>query len=83
MRMSIVAFAVLGASAATAAAQNAQPDMSPAAHAGAVKEAVCSDACLAELQLTARAGGVPGADTLAIFTLETASETEQKRERAR
>jgi len=83
MRMSIVAFAVLGASAATAAAQDAQPDMAPAAHAGAIQEAVCADACLAELQLTARAGGVPGADTPAIFSLETAHESEQKRERAR
>jgi predicted porin len=83
MRMSIIALAVLGASAATAAAQTAQPDRSVAAHAAAIQEAVCTDACLAELQLTARTGGVPGAETPAIFSLETATENEQKRERAR
>ena len=86
MRMSIVALAVLGASAASAAAQNAQNDtVAPgvATGAGAFKEAVCAEACLAELHLAARGGQVPAADAPAIFTLESASETERKLERER
>ena len=69
MRMSIVACAVLGGSAACAAAQN---HAAPAGSAGAtaVKEYVCTDKC--------RDGARPSAgaaqDAPALFTVETVSE---------
>lgn len=81
MRMSIVALAVLGASAASAAAQDAHSDK--AAGAGTIQEAVCAEACLAELQLAASAGSVPGAEGNTIFTLETVDESQQRRQRER
>ena len=72
MRMSIVACAVLGGSAACAAAQN---HAAPAGSAGAtaVKEYVCTDKC--------RDGARPSAgaaqDAPALFTVETVSERDQ------
>lgn len=70
MRMSIVALAVLGGSAACASAQN-DPAPSQVAGAGAIQEAVCGPDCLAELQLAARAETVPAESS--IFTRETES----------
>ena len=60
MRMSIVALAVLGGSAACASAQN-EPvrPYAEGAGAGAIQEAVCGPDCLGELQLAARAETVP------------------------
>jgi predicted porin len=81
--MSIVALAVLGASAASATAQDAPHESAPARGAATVQEAVCAEACLAELQLAARSEQVPAADPRVIFTLETATETERKLERER
>jgi len=81
MRMSIVALAVLAASTATAAAQDAQKDTSPASGAGAIQEAVCADACQAELHLAARAVAPPSGDVPAIFSLETVDERRLKRDR--
>ena len=83
MRKSIIALAVLGASAASATAQEAPNESAPGRGAAAVQETVCAEACLAELHLVARSGQVPAADPRAIFTLETASETERKLERER
>jgi len=70
MKMSIVAFAVLGGSAACVSAQTT----APAAGAGAstIQETVCSHACMAELQLAARADGVAAAAAPSIFTVEQA-----------
>lgn len=80
MRMSIVALAVLGGSAACASAQNepARPH-AEVAGAGAIQEAVCGADCLAELQLAARAETVPAESS--IFTLETESEIPRSSER--
>jgi len=83
MRNSIIALAVLGASAASATAQDAPNEPAPARGAAAVQEAVCAEACLAELHLAARSGQVPAADPRTIFTLETATEAERKLERER
>ena len=77
MRMSIVALAVLGGSAACASAQN-DPAPSQGAGAGAIQEAVCGSDCLALLQLAARAEGVPAAAS--IFTRESAADVELPRE---
>ncbi|WP_306393312.1 porin [Telluria beijingensis] len=79
MRMSIVALAVLGGSAACASAQN-EPTPSHGEGAAAIQEAVCGPDCLAELQLAARSEAVPAASS--IFTLETAAEIERQQERA-
>ncbi len=78
MKISLVACALLGASAACASAENATaPD--GGAVAGAVKEA-CTKGCPAP---SGEAGGkgAPGrgGDAPAIFTLETAHEAEQRR----
>ncbi|MDY0964267.1 MULTISPECIES: porin [Massilia] len=80
MRMSIVALAVLGGSAACASAQNepARPH-AEVAGAGAIQEAVCGADCLAELQLAARAETVPAESS--IFTRETESEIPLSSER--
>lgn len=88
MKMSIVACAVLGASAACASAQNADaPDGS--AGAGVVREAACTSGCTsppAEADGKAvpvksgleTAGNIPS-DAPAIFMLETAQEAEARR----
>ncbi len=80
MRMSIVALAVLGGSAACASAQNepARPH-AEVAGAGAIQEAVCGADCLAELQLAARAETVPAESS--IFTRESESEIPRSSER--
>lgn len=74
MRMSIVAVAVLGGSAACASAQNQPASIQEGAGAGAIQEAVCGPDCLAELQLVARSETVPVAPS--IFMRESASESE-------
>lgn len=80
MRMSIVALAVLGGSAACASAQN-EPAPVQGAGAGAIQEAVCGPDCLAELQLTARAEAAPSG--LSIFTHERAADLERAPTRER
>ncbi|MBQ5948249.1 porin [Massilia sp. ST3] len=74
MKMSIVACAVLGGSAACAAAQS---DAIPPGSAGAkaVKEYVCTDKCREGTRLDARAAQ----DAPAIFTVETADERKEAR----
>jgi len=74
MRMSIVAVAVLGGSAACASAQN---ESAPArvVDAAAIQEVVCAADCLVELQLAARTDTVPAASS--IFTVETVGELER------
>lgn len=79
MRMSIVALAVLGGSAACASAQN-EPAPARVADAGAIQEAVCGPDCLAELQLAARAEAVPAAS--AIFMVESVGDLEREAARA-
>lgn len=74
MRMSIVAVAVLGGSAACASAQNEPASLQGGAGAGAIREAVCGPDCLAELQLVARSEAVPAAPS--IFMRESALESE-------
>lgn len=80
MRMSIVALAVLGGSAACASAQNepARP-YAEGAGAGAIQEAVCGPDCLGELQLAARAETVPAESS--IFMLEPESAIARSSER--
>lgn len=80
MRMSIVALAVLGGSAACASAQNEPADFhAKAAGAGAIQEAVCGPDCLTELQLAARSEAVPAESS--IFMLETVTEIERAQAR--
>ncbi|MCC2956418.1 porin [Massilia sp. IC2-477] len=79
MKMSIVACAVLGASAACASAENAAaPDGSTVA--GVAKETVCAKGCAAP---SGGAGGSAASartgDAPAIFTVETVHEKEQRR----
>lgn len=81
MRMSIVAVAVLGGSAACASAQNVPAPFHGGAGAGAVQEAVCGPDCLAELQLAARSEAVPAASS--IFMLEPVWESEREIARER
>jgi predicted porin len=92
MKISIVACAVLGASAACASAENAAaPDGSRTA-AEAVREAGCAKGCAAPSgeaggkDASTRSASAQGAtasgrsgDAPAIFTLETAHEAEQRR----
>jgi len=76
MKMSIVALAVLGGGAACASAQ----DNAPAAagiNATTVQEAICAQACMAELQLAARADHLAGGDAPSIFTVERFSAAEE------
>lgn len=77
MRMSIVALAVLGGSAACASAQNELPTYQEGS-AGAVQETVCGPDCLTLLQLAARVDTVPAASS--IFMRETLPELERSRE---
>lgn len=79
MKMSIVALAVLGASAASASAQNESAPVR-AVDTGAIQETVCGPDCLVQLQLAARAEAVPAASTL--FTVETVDELERTAIRA-
>jgi len=74
MRMSIVALAVLGGSAACASAQD-EPAGARAADAGAIQEVVCGAECQSQLHLAARAETVPAATR--IFTVETVDELER------
>lgn len=88
MKMSIVACAVFGASAACASAQN---HVAPAAgaDAGVAREAGCTEGCTESSaradagRASAQAAGVPAAgrqgDAPAIFTLETAHEADLRR----
>ena len=76
MKMSIVALAVLGGSAAGASAQNDTASVTGAG-AAAFQEAICNHACMAELQLAARADGVPAGTAPAIFTVEPAIDLER------
>ena len=85
MKMSIVACAVLGASAACASAQNSAPAVG--AGAGAAREAGCASGCTESSAAAAvRNAAVPDAGTAqrpgdapAIFMLETAKEAEARR----
>lgn len=80
MRMSIVALAVLGGSAACASAQNVPASFhAEGAGAGAIQEAVCGPDCLTELQLAARSEAVPAESS--IFMLETLTEIERAQAR--
>lgn len=80
MRMSIIALAVFGGSAACASAQNEPvPPYGEGAAAGAIQETVCGPDCLAQLQLAARTEAVPAASS--IFTSEMLPEFERSRER--
>jgi len=74
MRMSIVALAVLGGSAACASAQN-ESAPARAVEAAAIQDAICAADCLVELQLAARTEAVPAASS--IFTVETVGELER------
>lgn len=73
MRKSIIALAVLGSCAASASAQDAGSNgmSARAADSGPIQEAVCGADCMAELQLAARAEGIPAADAPTIFTVES------------
>lgn len=76
MRMSIVALAVLGASAACASAQNEPASLhADGAGAGAIQEAVCGPDCLAQLQLAARVEAVPAESS--IFMAEPVADIER------
>lgn len=87
MKISIVACAVLGASAACASAQNSAP--AAGADAGVAREAGCANGCAvssvagsvkeASAQLAAGQAARQPSDAPAIFTLETAKETEARR----
>lgn len=78
MKMSFIAVAVFGTSAACASAQ----ETARSAAAATLPDVVCAQDCLAQLQLAARADSVPAPAGNTRFTLETVSDLEQARERA-
>ena len=86
MKMSFIAVAVLGTSAACASAQETTRDaagQARSAAAAALHETTCAQDCLAALQLASRADTAPVPGTIAIYTHETFTDIESVRERER